>query len=168
MNPAHLVLTSSRELISYLTQLGQLGARSSQFGRVFRSGPVWPGLSGYRAVTADRVGRWGHVHSGSNQGLGKGLGNGFRWEKLPREQLDRIWAVLGGYGRKGPKGQVAIPCPIVRNCPAMAVIGSLSIYTDPWGQFWASISLGKTLKKPCEKEEEREAGDLKRNRLCGA
>ena len=60
--------------------------------------------------------------------LEPGLGNGFRWEKLPREQLDRIGAVMGGYGRKGTKAQVATPCPIVCNCPARAVIGSLSLY----------------------------------------
>ena len=45
---------------------------------------------------------------------------------------------------------------------------SLSLYKyRPWGRFWASYSLGKALKKSCEKREERVAGDLKRNRVGG-
>ena len=48
---------------------------------------------GYYVVPAAHVGRWGRVHPGLNQGLGKGLGDSFRWRKLPREQL-------GGFGQE--------------------------------------------------------------------
>ncbi|CAG7885624.1 unnamed protein product [Brassica rapa] len=72
-----------------------------------------------------QVGRWGWVHSGLDQGLGKGLGVGFRWRKLPKEQLTGCGRFWSGFGRKGARGQVApfrpIPCnrhpkplPIVR------------------------------------------------------
>ncbi|KAF2614933.1 hypothetical protein F2Q70_00013350 [Brassica cretica] len=56
---------------------GQLGASSSQLGGVFRSGPVWQGPSGYRAVPAALVGRWGHV-------LGQRPGGWFSMEETAK------------------------------------------------------------------------------------
>ena len=69
--------------------------------------------------------------------LGQGPGGWFSMEETAK---GAVGAVGGGSEQLGP-----IDC----NCLTRAVIGSLSlyIYTDPWGRFWASISLGKTLRK---------------------
>uniref|UniRef100_M4CCT6 Uncharacterized protein n=1 Tax=Brassica campestris TaxID=3711 RepID=M4CCT6_BRACM len=68
-------------------------ASSSQIGGVFRSGPVWPEPSGYQDVPAARVGQWGPCAPGSNQGLGKSLGDGFNGGNC----RGSIWAVMGRF-----------------------------------------------------------------------
>ncbi|KAF3532196.1 hypothetical protein DY000_02041641 [Brassica cretica] len=148
-----------------LTQLGTVGG---QLISAWKSVPVWTSVAGSERLPGRAGGScWtmGPCAFRLEPGLGQRPGE---WFSMGETAKGAVGPDRGGYGRKGTKEQVATPCPIVCNCPAREVIGSLSIYTEPWGRFWASISLGKTLKKPCEKEEEREAGDLKRNRLCGA
>ncbi|KAF2553267.1 hypothetical protein F2Q68_00033563 [Brassica cretica] len=62
-----------------LDDWGQLAISSPQLGGVFRSGPVWPGLSGYRTVLMVPVGRRVQVRSWLNQAMRQRPGGvGFR------------------------------------------------------------------------------------------
>ncbi|KAF2591395.1 hypothetical protein F2Q70_00039091 [Brassica cretica] len=121
--------TSCLELDDSLSW-GQLAISSPKLGGVFWSGPVWPGLSGYRTVPMVRVGRV-QVRSWLNQAMRKRPGGvGFRVGTARGAVGAVMGAVLSGFGRK-----------------------------DPWGRFWASFFLGKALKKSMDtrqKEKEKE------------
>ncbi|CDY53427.1 BnaC01g42770D [Brassica napus] len=149
-----------------LDDWGQLAIRSPQLGRVFRSGPVWPGPSGYRAVPMVRVRRRVHVRSWLNQAMRQRPGGvGFRVGTAWGAVGEVMGAVLSGFGRKGTRGQVASPWPILCNRSARAVTSPSLYKYRPLGSILSIIFPRESPEEIVRQKRKRVAGDLKSNRV---
>ncbi|KAG5377775.1 hypothetical protein IGI04_025617 [Brassica rapa subsp. trilocularis] len=141
---------------------GQLVISSPQLGGVFRSGPVWPGPS-------HPVGPCGTMSPGAilaepgNET--KACRSLFPCGNCQGSSWAVVGAVLSGFGRKGTRGQVAYPWPILCNQSARAVIGPSLYKYIPWGRFLGIIFPRESPEEIVRQKRERVAGDLKSNRV---
>ncbi|KAG5393569.1 hypothetical protein IGI04_023532 [Brassica rapa subsp. trilocularis] len=95
----------------------------------------------------------------------KGRGSWFPCGNCQGSSWAVVGAVLSGFGRKGTRGQVASPCPILCNRSARAVTGPSLYKYIPWGLFLVIIFPRESSEEIVRQKRERVAGDLKSNRV---